>query len=118
MFSPVCSASLLGPPVSGRYSVSHNGSSGVQSGQMVSGGGRGGTGLSPDLATVLTETIAQAQSIIQAAGLNASHSHHLSSHQNTSTGVGESYDPSYCSVKLPAPQPLAPMDSLVLERYV
>lgn len=29
---------------------------------------------------------------------------------------GETYDPSYCSVKLPAPQPLAPMDSVVAER--
>ena len=98
--------------------MNHNGNSGVQSGQLVPTGGRSGAGLSPDLATVLTETIAQAQSIIQAAGLNTSHSHshHMSSHQNTSSGVGESYDPSYCSVKLPAPQPLAPMDSLVLER--
>ena len=30
---------------------------------------------------------------------------------------GETYDPSYCSVKLPTPQPLAPMDSPVAERY-
>ena len=30
--------------------------------------------------------------------------------------VGESYDPSYCSVKLPAPHPLAPIDSPVAER--
>ncbi|KAI9550408.1 hypothetical protein GHT06_001764 [Daphnia sinensis] len=29
---------------------------------------------------------------------------------------GETYDPSYCSVKLPTPQPLAPMDSSVGER--
>ena len=29
---------------------------------------------------------------------------------------GETYDPSYCSVKLPTPQPLAPMDSHVAER--
>ena len=30
--------------------------------------------------------------------------------------AGETYDPSYCSVKLPAPQPLAAMDSVVEER--
>ncbi|XP_069948807.1 RNA-binding protein 45 isoform X4 [Cherax quadricarinatus] len=29
---------------------------------------------------------------------------------------GETYDPSYCSVKLPPPQPLAPVDSAVAER--
>jgi len=110
--------SLLGPPVSGRYGLSHNGNSGVQSGQMVSNTSRSAAGLSPDLATVLTETIAQAQSILQASGLNSNHSHHsMTSHQNSTPGVGESYDPSYCSVKLPAPQPLAPMDSTVQERY-
>ena len=29
---------------------------------------------------------------------------------------GETYDPAYCSVKLPPPQPLAAMDSTVSER--
>ena len=33
-----------------------------------------------------------------------------------SVDMGESYDPSYCSVKLPAPHPLAPIDSPVDER--
>jgi len=68
---------------------------------------RSGTGIGPDLAT-LAETIVQATSIIQAAGLSAPHHSH--------SQPGESYDPSYCSVKLPAPQPLAPIDSPVLER--
>ncbi len=31
--------------------------------------------------------------------------------------AGETYDPSYCSVKLPPPQPLAPPDSAVALRY-
>jgi hypothetical protein len=30
----------------------------------------------------------------------------------------ETYDPTYCSVKLPEPQPLAPMDAETVERYV
>jgi len=74
--------------------------------------GRGGSAIPPDLAT-LAETIAQATSIIQAAGLNAAAASH---HPHSQTG--ESYDPSYCSVKLPSPQPLAPIDSPVLERFV
>jgi hypothetical protein len=75
--------------------------------QMV---GRGGNSMPPDLAS-LAETIAQATSIIQAAGLNAAAASH---HPHSQTG--ESYDPSYCSVKLPSPQPLAPIDSPVQER--
>lgn len=69
---------------------------------------RSGNSIPPDLAS-LAETIAQATSIIQAAGYNAG-SHHP--HSQT----GDSYDPSYCSIKLPPPQPLAPIDSPVLER--
>ena len=38
--------------------------------------------------------------------------------QNPGGMVGETYDPSYCSVKLPGPQPLAPVDSTVAERYL
>ncbi len=56
----------------------------------------------------------------QAAGLaGGGHSHvNMNPHHNQQPGVnmGETYDPSYCSVKLPSPQPLAPMDSPVLER--
>ncbi|XP_067006548.1 RNA-binding protein 45 [Anabrus simplex] len=66
--------------------------------------------LQADLAT-LAETIAQATSLIQAAGLTPG-----------AGGLGnniqsrETYDPSYCSVKLPPPQPLAPMDAETAER--
>ena len=63
-----------------------------------------------DLQT-LADTIAQATSLIQAAGF-APPSHAPAPLQTT----GETYDPSYCSVKLPGPQPLAPMDSVVAER--
>lgn len=103
-----------------------------------------------NLAT-LAETIAQATSLIQAAGLGQgflqSPSKHVvngsdernelmghleilgalstqgiplsPSHPPTNNNYpGETYDPSYCSVKLPTPQPLAPMDSPVGERYV
>lgn len=101
-----------------------------------------------NLAT-LAETIAQATSLIQAAGLGQgflqSPSKHVvngSDERNELMGhlemlgalstqglplspsqpatnnnyPGETYDPSYCSVKLPTPQPLAPMDSPVGER--
>ncbi|XP_049843828.1 RNA-binding protein 45 isoform X1 [Schistocerca gregaria] len=66
--------------------------------------------LTPDLAT-LAETIAQATSIIQAAGLAPGKI------KPADPGVTEeTYDPSYCSVKLPPPQPLAPVDSDCAER--
>lgn len=71
-------------------------------------GGRN-AGLQTDLAT-LAETIAQATSIIQAAGLTQG------GVNNTSQTRGETYDPTYCSVKLPGPQPLAPMESETAER--
>lgn len=110
--------------------------------------------LHTNLAT-LAETIAQATSLIQAAGLSQgflgqSPSKHvvngngggadernelighlemlgalsaqggipLSPNQPPTNNnyTGETYDPSYCSVKLPTPQPLAPMDSPVGER--
>eukprot|EP00092_Neocalanus_flemingeri_P028795 GFUD01031260.1.p1 GENE.GFUD01031260.1~~GFUD01031260.1.p1 ORF type:complete len:452 (+),score=84.05 GFUD01031260.1:91-1446(+) len=50
----------------------------------------------------LADTIAQATSLIKAANLN--------------DNCHYSYDPSYCSIALPAPQPLAPMDSNIAER--
>lgn len=107
-----------------------------------------------NLAT-LAETIAQATSLIQAAGLGQGFlPQPPSKHVGVNGGVaddrtselmghlemlgalsgqggiplspnqpptnnnytGETYDPSYCSVKLPSPQPLAPMDSPVGER--
>jgi len=80
------------------------------------------TALHNNLAT-LAETIAQATSLIQAAGLGQGS---LSTQGIPSLSPvqaptnnnfpGETYDPSYCSVKLPTPQPLAPMDSPVAER--
>jgi hypothetical protein len=103
-----------------------------------------------NLAT-LAETIAQATSLIQAAGLGqgflqspSKHAVNGADERNDLMGhlemlgalstqgiplspnqaptnnnyPGETYDPSYCSVKLPTPQPLAPMDSPVGERYV
>jgi len=57
----------------------------------------------------LADTIAQATSLIQAAGYN-------NAPAPTTNSVPETYDPSYCSVKLPPPQPLAPTDSPVAER--
>lgn len=116
--------------------------------------------LQTNLAT-LAETIAQATSLIQAAGLGQgfltqpSPSKHMVNGGGSGGGAdersdlmghlemlgalsaagqgaiplspggppptnnnytGETYDPSYCSVKLPTPQPLAPMDSPVGER--
>nr|CAH0107847.1 unnamed protein product [Daphnia galeata] len=101
-----------------------------------------------NLAT-LAETIAQATSLIQAAGLGqgflqspSKHAVNGADERNDLMGhlemlgalstqgiplspnqaptnnnyPGETYDPSYCSVKLPTPQPLAPMDSPVGER--
>ncbi len=98
---------LLGTPQSGgvRYlagsgmnGTGHSGASSALGQPLVR------TGMGPDLA-VLAETIAQATSMFnQAAGIPP--------HSQS----GESYDPSYCSVKLPPPQPLAPIDSPVLER--
>ena len=73
----------------------------------------------------LTETIANATALLQAAGYNANAAE---TPKVTPTAVtapvatpsssadGSTYDPSYCSVKLPAPQPLAAMDSEVAER--
>lgn len=109
---------LLGPPnPPSRYplpqsNILHNGTNSSSAGgpsAQIAPMPRSGNTIGPDLAT-LAETIVQATSIIQAAGLNSPHHPHNQS--------GESYDPSYCSVKLPAPQPLAPIDSPVLERWI
>jgi hypothetical protein len=37
---------------------------------------------------------------------------------NSAGQTREMYDPTYCSVKLPGPQPLAPMDAETAERHV
>ena len=90
----------------------------------------------------LTETIANATALLQASGYSApgppttvypttSTTHPVLPHrvepgivsQSPISAVAQSpndmgiiYDPSYCSVKLPAPHPLAPIDSPVAER--
>ena len=85
----------------------------------------------------LTETIANATALLQAAGYAPPPPSSSSSGQSpaknpeipptrpqetpastrpTEDKAGETYDPSYCSVKLPSPQPLAAMDSSVAER--
>ncbi len=81
----------------------------------------------------LTETIANATALLQAAGYAAPNAASVVPSvpaQQAPTPAanpahtpapapgagGETYDPSYCSVKLPAPQPLAAMDSVVAER--
>jgi len=104
--------------------------------QSAVGGGmrRGGTpagapgqgGIQNDLAH-LTETIANATALLQAAGYNSPSMGNSGGSSGSSQSApanaggptlsnGETYDPSYCSVKLPAPQPLAAMDSSVVER--
>jgi len=84
-------------------------------GLLGAGGGRGGADISqiPDIST-LVETIAQASSLIQAAGL-------LPGSSTAPLLLGgspaqEPHDPYYCSVSLPPKQPLAPVDSEVAER--
>ncbi|XP_071451413.1 RNA-binding protein 45 [Hetaerina americana] len=73
----------------------------------------------------LVETIAQATSLIQAAGLtgvinkaglNAAAAQGDVHGMQQQKGTGETYDPAYCSAKLPPPQPLAPIDSEVALR--
>ncbi|KAB7493749.1 RNA-binding protein 45 [Armadillidium nasatum] len=96
--------------------------SGAPSLALVSANAGGGARPPPnniqqDLATQLAETIAQATSLIQAAGLSQQGgSSGAMIGSPSSGGVGETYNPSYCSVKLPPPQPLAPVDSQVVER--
>ncbi|KAK7793770.1 hypothetical protein R5R35_000965 [Gryllus longicercus] len=70
--------------------------------------------LPPDLAS-LAETIAQATSLIQAAGLAPGMQNGAGANVGNVQGR-DAYDPSYCSVKLPSPQPLASMDAETAER--
>ncbi|KAG7175307.1 RNA-binding protein 45-like [Homarus americanus] len=79
-------------------------------------GGQPNSNIQQNLAQ-LAETIAQATSLIQAAGLNQGpgNVNNIGGSPGQLSG-GETYDPSYCSVKLPPPQPLAPVDSAVAER--
>jgi len=64
----------------------------------------------------LSETIANATAFLQAAGYSSSNSTNKSM-GNQPSGSGEmTYDPSYCSVKLPPPQPLSSVDSAIAER--
>ena len=89
-------------------------------------GGSGGPGIQNDLAH-LTETIANATALLQAAGYPAGTAGGSTGGSGGQSGGGsapsgetlpggETYDPAYCSVKLPPPQPLAAMDSTVSER--
>jgi len=61
----------------------------------------------------LAESIAQATSLIQAANFQERDS---SQSQAPASLVIGAYDPAYCSVSLPSPQPLAPMETTVAER--
>ncbi|XP_050714485.1 RNA-binding protein 45-like isoform X3 [Eriocheir sinensis] len=126
---PMMTGAPGGPPyaglprgVSGAL-VPHNGTMGssppsalTTAPPALSGGGQPNSNIQQNLAQ-LAETIAQATSLIQAAGLNQGQS--TVNNIGGSPGQlasGETYDPSYCSVKLPPPQPLAPVDSAVAER--
>ena len=64
----------------------------------------------------LSETIANATALLQAAGYTAGALVPGSRVAAAPTPAGETYDPAYCSVKLPSPQPLAAMESAVAER--
>lgn len=114
----------------------HNGAGGASplTGSVVPMGRVGGQNLQQDLATQLVETIAQASSLIQAAGLaqgGNSGSHGMMGGSNPGgmmmgssslggsgggSGPPDTYDPTYCSIQLPPPLPLAPVDSPVAER--
>ena len=92
---------------------------------LLQGTGPTGTSVRPNIQNDLahlTETIANATALLQAAGYSASNNspsagQTLPTSQPTpATTNGETYDPAYCSVKLPAPQPLAAMESEVAER--
>jgi len=65
----------------------------------------------------LSETIANATALLQAAGYSAGTNTSKPNNVNApSAPAGETYDPSYCSVRLPPPQPLSSMESPVAER--
>ena len=72
-------------------------------------------GIQNDLAH-LTETIANATALLQAAGYSNVNAPGGGPTSMSTAPGGDTYDPSYCSVKLPSPQPLAPMDSAIAER--
>ena len=77
-------------------------------------------GIQNDLAH-LTETIANATALLQAAGYSNVNGPVQGGPGGGGSATaqaqgGDTYDPSYCSVKLPSPQPLAPMDSAIAER--
>ena len=103
-----------------RASMAGGGS--VGRGMLAQGGGN----RSADPLAHLTETIANATALLQAAGYNSpvgsnapaggSNQPPLGSSGSQTLNGGETYDPAYCSVKLPPPQPLAAMDSAVAER--
>jgi len=89
--------------------------------------GRPGMGGGPqvgpgDSIQQLTETIANATALLQAAGYPSPGGPGGPGGQSGGPpggpplDGGETYDPAYCSVKLPPPQPLAAMDSPVTER--
>lgn len=63
----------------------------------------------------LSETIANATALLQAAGYTAG-APVQARIAAAPVSTGETYDPAYCSVKLPTPQPLAAMESPVAER--
>lgn len=63
----------------------------------------------------LSETIANATAFLQAAGFTPTNVSNKNLANQPSTS-GETYDPSYCSVKLPPPQPLSSVDSPIAER--
>ena len=85
--------------------------------------GLGGPQVGPgDSIQQLTETIANATALLQAAGYPSPGGPGGPGGQSGGPpggpplDGGETYDPAYCSVKLPPPQPLAAMDSPVTER--
>ncbi|KAK7075163.1 RNA-binding protein 45 [Halocaridina rubra] len=104
------------PPMNGTVGGSPPVGMGVSPPSNISSGGQPNNNIQQNLAQ-LAETIAQATSLIQAAGLNpVGPGGAPSLGGNQGPPGGETYDPSYCSVKLPPPQPLAPVDSAVAER--
>lgn len=77
--------------------------------QMAPPSSGGKPGLQNDLAH-LTKTIANATALLHAAG------YATPGGGSSQSESGETYDPAYCSVKLPAPEPLASIDSVVEQR--
>ncbi|XP_066975232.1 RNA-binding protein 45 isoform X1 [Macrobrachium rosenbergii] len=103
------------PPLNGTIGGSPPVGMGVSPPANITGGAQPNNNIQQNLAQ-LAETIAQATSLIQAAGLNQGPGGGNNLGGSQGPPGGETYDPSYCSVKLPPPQPLAPVDSAVAER--